>query len=109
MNVLVKYNINYMKEPVDDWIQDSNKNIFFAHTIEETIQILNENKIDKIFMELNNIEEINFIEYVNKYFPKTKILVITNEYNENLLEAIKRGMFSILKEPLNIKTILSNL
>ncbi len=106
MNVLVKYNT---KEPVDDLIQDSNKNIFFATSTEEAIRILNERKIDKIFMELNILEEINFIEYVNKYFPTVKILIITNTYNENLLEAIKNGMYSILKEPLNIKTILSNI
>lgn len=109
MNVLVKHSNSYINTHLEDLIQDSGNVIFFANTTEKAIRILNDNKIEKIFVELNMLEEVNFIEYVNKYFPDINVLVTTNKYNNTILQTIKSGLFSVIKEPLNLKTILSNM
>ena len=109
MNILVKYSNSYISEYLGVLTQELDNTVFFANTTEEAIHILNEKKIDKVFLELSYLEEVNFIEYVNKYFPTISVLVTTNSYNENLLEAIRNGIFAIIKKPLNLKTILSNI
>ena len=109
MNVLVKYSNNYIDEHLEDLIQKSDNTIFFANTVEKAIRVLNDNKIEKIFVEINMLEEVNLIEYVNKYFPNVQVLITTNTYNESILEVIKQGIFAIIREPLNLKTILSHL
>jgi len=109
MNVLVKYSNKYIDEHLEDLIQKSDNTIFFANTVEKAIRVLNDNNIEKIFVEIDILEEVNFIEYVNEYFPNIQVLITTNTYNKSILEVVKQGVFAIIKEPLNLKTILSNL
>ena len=109
MNILIKYNNDYLNNNLKDLKLGLSNKLFSAKTNEEAIKIINKQNIEKVFIEIKVIEEVNFVGYINKYFPKIKVVIITNSHNENILSAINRGSFAIIREPFTLKKILSNI
>ncbi len=107
MKILVKYSNYLLDEQVKEQIIESGNKIFFANTTEKAIRILDDYNIDEVFIEINSLEQVNFVEFVNKYYPQIKVFITTDDYNESILKTIKKGLFSVLKEPLTLQTIIS--
>ena len=109
MNILIKYKNGDLDYNLRDFEKDSQNSFFLAKNHEKAITILNENIIDKAILEIDALDEINLLDYINNYFPDIPVVIIADRKNENILSTIKRGIFAIMEKPFNLKQILAEL
>jgi hypothetical protein len=102
MNVLIKTASPFVAAEVKDSYGGSDTQIFYAVNTEHAIVILNENKINKVILEIASIDEVNLLGHINKYYKNTETLIITNSRFSELFKIIKGSNFSVYKEPLNL-------
>ncbi len=107
MNILVKYRNEYIKNNLKELKLGNFDEIFLTNKEEKAIKIINEHDISKVIIEIDDLEEVNFLAYVNKYFPKVKVTILTDTYNEHIFSAIKEGIFAILEQPWNFRKIFA--
>jgi DNA-binding NtrC family response regulator len=107
MNILLKYNNEYLQSNLEDFVPESVNKVFSVNNTEDAVKIINEKGIEKVLLEIDELEEVNFLSYVNKYFPDIEVVIITNSINENIFSAIKNGMFALMKRPLDLNRLLA--
>lgn len=106
MNILVRYIHDIMNSSLNDLQSVTENTIFLSNSDSEAIKILNENKIEKIILELDNVSEICLLDYINKYFPAIPVVVITDNRNESILSVIRQSIFNIIEKPFDLERLL---
>jgi DNA-binding NtrC family response regulator len=106
MNILVRYIHDIMNSSLNDLKSVTENNIFLTNSDSQAIKILNENEIEKIILELDNVSEISFLDYINKYFPEIPVVVITDNRNETILSVIRQSIFNIIEKPFDLEKLL---
>jgi len=105
LNILIKSKNEYLAEAITERFGDRSNHFFSAPSFSKAISVLNDNKIDKVVMELNSINEINLLEYINKYYKNIKILLIANNEIEELLTVARNGEYSVSQQPFDLNGI----
>ena len=107
MSILVKYRTEYIKNNLRELKLGNFNEIFLTNREDNAIRIINEQKITKVILEIDDLEEVNLLAYINKYFPQVKVVILTDSCNEHIFSAIKKGIFDILERPWNLKEIFA--
>jgi DNA-binding NtrC family response regulator len=100
--VLLKTNNNFLFGELEELLENKKKIIFSTSSIEEAISILDKQKIDVVVLELSSVNDIGLLEHINKYYKKTKVLLVANDNVEEFFNIIKKSKYSLLKQPGNL-------
>ncbi len=106
MNILVRYIHDIMNSSLNDLKSVTENNIFLTNSDSQAIKILNENEIEKIILELDNVSEISFLDYINEYFPEIPVIILTDNRNESILSVIRKSIFNIIEKPFDLERLL---
>lgn len=94
--------INHTRECPDEYFEFASSlkaKAFFAGSTEESIHALNNNKIDRVILEISNVNDVGIIKYINDYFPEIKVIIVATEAFDDVISVFNKARYSVVHEP----------
>ncbi|RLC51673.1 MAG: hypothetical protein DRZ79_02415 [Candidatus Cloacimonadota bacterium] len=105
MNVLVLSSKKYFLDEIAEFFQSENIKLFSAETLEDAIAALFKNKIDIFLFQFDSLEEIELLRYINNYYRKIKVIILTNNFLHNAISILKNGDYFLMNNPFKIQDL----
>ncbi len=105
MNVLFFYINGFIKDELQECIQDMQGEAYFAATREEALAILNTQPMDLFFLEIKKFADTGLLKYVSENFKHIRVILTVESSIQNAISTIRSGHFDVLRSPFNLKQL----
>ena len=105
MKVLIFSAKKYFREEVRDFFQSEKIELLSAHSLEEAIDIFFKNKIDIFLFNIDSLEEVELLRYINKYYQEVKVFILTNNFLHNAISILRNGNYRLVENPFKIQEL----
>ena len=105
MNVLVMSSKKYFRDEMAEFFQTENIKLFSADTLESAIDILFKDKIDIFLFNIDSLEEIELLRYINKYYQTIEVIILTNNFLHNAISILRTGHYRLMNNPFKIQEL----
>lgn len=103
-NILVIDDDKVFCDAVMDYLVSETRNVLTAYTGEDGLRICSQNKVDVVLLDqkLPGVEGVSLCPSILEQNDQTKVIFITAYPSfDNAVEAIKRGAYDYLRNPLS--------
>lgn len=90
---------------IGEYIRDHSSEVYFAHTQEQAIRILDDHRVDSVVVNLSLISDAMIIRYITQYHPDVHLVVSANEEIDEIISIFNGHSFSRLSQPLSLEKI----
>jgi len=105
MNVLVMSSKKYFRDEIAEFFQTENIKLFSADTLESAIDILFKIKIDIFLFNIDSLEEIELLRYINKYYQTIEVIILTNNFLHNAISILRTGHYRLMNNPFKFQEL----
>ena len=107
MNVLFKFTNPHVDQELDEITSGLNAKAYFVKSDNAAAAILNRFDIRIFFIEILQIEDIMFLNYVKDHYKKIRIVLVLGDRMERLINTIRGGDYDILTDPIRINDLVA--
>lgn len=105
MNVLM-IRPNPFEEPeLSEYLRNHNCRVFIANCQKEVCQTLLERAIDRVFYNVEDMDDFTIIRYINEHYPLIKVVLISETGLGNIIENIRRVHFDTIQRPFHLNQL----
>jgi len=90
---------------IRDYLDDNTSGIYFAHSNEEAIRVLDERIITSIILNLRVLNDAVILRYVNVYYPDVHIIVSAAQEFDEMITIFSKARFARLQAPLRLEQL----
>ncbi len=90
---------------IGEYLEGQSARAFFAASGEEAIRIMDKFRIHNVVIALRKQEDFNVLNYINKYYRDTNVIVSASKAINELIVLLNRGKFSLLSQPLKLEDL----
>ncbi len=105
MQILFRTINGHARDALRELADDMNATAFFAVSAEDAVRLMNQNRIDILFLEMRQMADAGLLKYANENFRDMRIVLIAGDELKNMVSAIKKGRFALLGEPFGLPEI----
>jgi len=98
-----------MHEEFNEFSDEIKAKNFYANSTEESIGVLNEQKIDTVIIKIRKIEDVSVLKYINDYYKNIKVLVSARKDFEEALTIFSQINFENVSSPIGLADIKGHL
>ena len=102
MNILFINSDASMHEEFNEFSHEIRANCFFSNSTEESIRVLNEQKIDTVVIRIGKISDVSVLKYINDYYKHIKVLVSARKDFEEALTLFSQIHFEKVSSPIGL-------
>lgn len=99
MQILFRTKNDNVRDALAEMADDMDAKAFFAFSAEDAVRLMNQNRIDILFLEMRQVADAGLLKYANENFRDMRIVLIAGDDLKNMVSAIRKGRFSVLAEP----------
>ncbi|MFU8843953.1 MAG: hypothetical protein ACNA7V_09130 [Bacteroidales bacterium] len=109
MNVLLQIKDPGSDKEFKDFTKSLGHDIFISRSAEESIHILNSNKIDQAIVSLKGLTDGAILKYINDYHPSTDVVVLTSRDFNDMVSLFRNTRYSVVYEPLKFSELAASI
>jgi len=98
---------NNLRDEIRDFIHGYDGVAHFADSTEQSIHILERNKIDIVVLSLHRIGDAAILNYIDLYFPEIKVLIKATHEFDTIFQILNKGNYSMISDPFKLKELIS--
>lgn len=105
MNILFLTPNDYIRDELQDYLKDMERNAYFADTLEKAIPLFHAHPIDIVVLDLQRITDFQLLKYIYTYFDNTRIVLMVEENIGNAISIIRNSQFGVLYKPVKLEKL----
>ena len=98
-----------MHEEFNEFSRDIHAHCFFSNSTEESIKVLNEQRIDTVVIKIGKISDVSILKYINDYYKHIKVLVSARKDFEEALTLFSQIHFEKVSSPIGLSDLKGHL
>lgn len=109
MNVLIQIKDNSTDRELMEFTEGNNDQVFIAHSIEESIDVLSHTEIQKAVVSLKTLSDAAILKFINEYHPTIEVVVLANKTFDDVISIFQKSTYSVIHEPLKLSELKGKL
>lgn len=104
MNLLFVNELDILKPEIEEFLSADKYELFFADSIEGLVKVMNNNKIDIIYLNIRNLYDLNLLNYIFKNYTE-KLYLNVNKNISPAFQAIKSGDYEMVEGDMSLNKL----
>ena len=98
-----------LREEFNEFFDEIKANHYYTNTTEDSISVLNEQKIDTVILKISRLSDLSILKYIHDYYNKIKVLISAREDFEEALTIFNQVHFEKVKSPIGLSELKGHL
>jgi DNA-binding NtrC family response regulator len=99
LNILFIHQDAEIQQEIDEYLNLSKRNRFFAKNTEEAIIILSNREISLVVLQIRTLREAAILRYLNEQHPGLKVLIMAGREYDDIISVFGKGKYRLIRQP----------